>query len=183
MGPGRAGHRAGRPPGERGDAYDPGDPVANVERQALKLAVQRPALIGPIFDALGADAFTVPVHVAMFELVAACGGAAGARSGQEWAARLRDAAPGDAARSFVTGLAVEPLEAPRADGEPDARYVEGVLARVGELAVSRQIAVVKSRLQRMNPVEEQAAYSRLFGDLVALEQRRKVLLGRADGVL
>ena len=181
--PGAGGHRADRPPGERGDAYDPGDPVANVERQALKLAVQRPALSGPVFDALGADAFTVPVHVAMFELIAACGGAAGAHSGQEWAARLRNAAPGDAARSFVTALAVEPLEAPRADGEPDARYAEGVLARVGELAVSRQIAAVKSRLQRMSPVEEQVAYNRLFGDLVALEQRRKVLLGRADGVL
>ena len=182
-GPGAGGHRADRPLGERGDAYDPGDPVANVERQALKLAVQRPALSGPVFDALGADAFTVPVHVAMFELIAACGGATGAHSGQEWAARLRNAAPGDAARSFVTALAVEPLEAPRADGEPDARYAEGVLARVGELAVSRQIAAVKSRLQRMNPVEEQVAYNRLFGDLVALEQRRKVLLGRADGVL
>jgi DNA primase len=174
---------AGRPAAEHAVAYDPGDPVANVERQALKLAVQRPALCGPVFDSLGADSFTVPVHTAMFELIAGCGGAAGARGGQEWAARLRDAAPGAAARGFVTGLAVEPLEAPRADGEPDARYADGVLARVGELAVSRQIAGVKSRLQRMNPVEEQAAYNRLFGDLVALEQRRKVLLARADGAL
>jgi DNA primase len=163
--------------------YDPGDPVANVERQALKLAVQRPALSGPIFDALGAEAFTVPVHAAVFQLIARCGGAAAARGGQDWAARLRDAAPGDAARAFVTGLAVEPLETPGADGEPDARYAEGVLARVGELAVSRQIAAVKSRLQRMSPVDEQAAYNRLFGDLVALEQRRKVLFGRTDGAV
>jgi len=72
---------------------------------------------------------------------------------------------------------------PRADGEPDGRYAEGVLARVGELAVSRQITAVKSRLQRMNPVDEPAAYNRLFGDLVALEQRRKVLLAQADGAL
>jgi DNA primase len=166
------------------DGYDPGaDPVANVERQALKLAVQRPALCGPGFDALGAGAFTVPPHGAVFELIAACGGAAGAGSGPQWAARLRGAAPDDLARSFVTGLAVETFEAPRADGEPDARYAEGVLARVEELAVSRQIAVAKSRLQRMNPVQEQAAYNRLFGDLVALEQRRQVLLGRADGAL
>ena len=34
---------------------------------------------------------------------------------------------------------------------------------------------IKSRLQRLNPVTEQAEYNRMFGDLVALEQRRKVL--------
>ena len=56
-----------------------------------------------------------------------------------------------------------------------------VLARVGELAVSREIAAVKARLQRMNPVEEQAGYNRMFGDLVGLEKRRKALLDRAAG--
>jgi DNA primase len=56
-----------------------------------------------------------------------------------------------------------------------------VLARVGELAVSRQITAVKARLQRMNPVEEQTAYNRMFGDLVALETRRRALLDRAAG--
>ena len=35
----------------------------------------------------------------------------------------------------------------------------------------------------MNPVEEQAGYNRMFGDLVALEQRRKVLTDRARGAL
>src|SRR5580704_7545764 len=33
-------------------AYDQHDPIVNVERQALKLAIQRPALCGPAFDAL-----------------------------------------------------------------------------------------------------------------------------------
>ena len=58
-----------------------------------------------------------------------------------------------------------------------------MLARVEELAVRREIAAVKSRLQRLNPVEETAGYNRMFGDLVALEQRRKVLLDRAAGAL
>jgi hypothetical protein len=35
----------------------------------------------------------------------------------------------------------------------------------------------------MNPVTEQAEYGRLFGDLVALEQRRKVLSGPAADAL
>ena len=78
----------------------------------------------------------------------------------------------------MTALAVEGLQI---DREPDARYAESLLARVGELAVSREIAGVKARLQRMNPVEEQAGYNRLFGDLVGLEKRRKALLDRASG--
>jgi hypothetical protein len=35
----------------------------------------------------------------------------------------------------------------------------------------------------MNPVDEQPAYNRMFGDLVALEQRKKGLSGRSDGAL
>jgi len=186
-GPGAAGNggyetqRNGRrvPSGAPGDApYDPSDPVAQVEREALKLAVQRPALCGPEFDALGAEAFTVPAHAAVFQLIAESGGTGTAADGREWAARLRDDAPNDRARAFITRLAVEP---PQLTGEPDVRYVDSVLARVGELAVSREIAVVKSKLQRMNPVQQQVPYNQLFGDLVGLEQRRKALLDRAAG--
>ena len=177
-----AGRPAGRGGGEQPERrYDLSDPVVQVEREALKLAVQLPALCGPEFDALGQDSFTVPQHAAVAGFIAGCGGTATAAGGREWAARLREAAPSDAARSFVTQLAVEPLRVPRADGEADARYAGAVLARVEELAVSRQIATVKSRLQRMNPAEEQSGYNRLFGDLIALEQRRKVLLERAAG--
>jgi DNA primase len=172
--------------GGKGDAgsgpslpYDLTDPVVRVEREALKLAVQRPALCGPEFDALGAGAFTAPVHGAVFTLIAACGGtSAGVGGTREWAARLREEAPNERAQAFVTALAVEPL---KIDGEPDARYADVVLARVGELAVSREIAAVKARLQRMNPVDEQAGYNRMFGDLVGLEKRRKALLDRAAG--
>jgi DNA primase len=168
--------------GKQGDGpkpYDLSDPVVVVEREALKLAVQRPALCGPEFDALGAGAFTAAVHKAVFTLIATCGGtAAGGGSSREWAARLRDEAPNERAQSFVTALAVEPL---RREGEPDVKYADRVLAQVGELAVSREISSVKARLQRMNPVEEQAGYNRMFGDLVGLEKRRKALLDRAAG--
>ena len=174
----RNGHHG--PFGQKNESpYDLGDPVVQLERQALQLAVQRPGLCGPEFDALGAGAFTVPVHRAVFTLIAACGGtAAGGGSGRAWAARLREEAPNERAQAFVTGLAVEPLVI---TGEPDAKYADVVLARVGELAVSREITMVKARLQRMNPVEEQARYNRTFGDLVALETRRRALVDRAAG--
>ena len=173
-------------PTERADPlrYDLRDPVIQVEREALKLAVQRPALCGPVFDELGTAAFTAPPHAAVFDVIARCGGAGrAAGGGREWAERLRAAAPDDQVRTFVTQLAVENPRAPRADGEPDARYADAVLARIGELSVSREIATVKSRLQRLNPVNETTEYNRLFGDLVALEQRRKVLSEQAAGAL
>jgi DNA primase len=165
--------------GNGGSPYDLGDPVVVVEREALKLAVQRPALCGPEFDALGADAFTAPVHRAMFTLIAACGGtASGGGSPRQWVTGLREQAPNERAQAFVTSLAVEPLQFYR---EPDVKYADSLLAKVGELAVSREINSVKARLQRMNPVEEQASYNRMFGDLVGLEKRRKALLDRAAG--
>ena len=163
--------------------YDPGDPVINVEREALKLGVQRPALCGPVFDALGAASFTAPVHAAVFELIAGCGGTGAAAGGREWAERLRGAAPDDRARGFVTQLAVEPLRAPRADGEPDARYADAVLAQVEARAVSRQIAAIKSRLQRMSPVDKPAEYNKMFGDLMAMEGRHRALMESAPDSL
>jgi DNA primase len=168
--------------GARGNGaqpYDLGDPVVVVERELLKLAVQRPALCGPEFDALGPDAFTAAVHGAVFTLIAACGGTTGGgTSPRQWVARLREEAPNERAQTFVTALAVERLNIER---EPDERYAENLLARVGELAVSREINAVKARLQRTNPIEEQASYNRLFGDLVGLEKRRKALLDQAAG--
>jgi DNA primase len=96
-------------------------------------------------------------------------------------ARLRDAAPDDSIRDFVTQLAVEALRVPAADGEPDVRYADAVLATVEGNAVGRRILVVKSRLERLSPVDAQPDYNRTFGDLIALEQRRKALVEKAAG--
>src|SRR5262249_3281552 len=70
--PGEGAGRDGRPGDARGDTgpgeqvrYDLGDPVIQVEREALKLAVQRPALCGPAFDVLGPAAFTAEPHAAV----------------------------------------------------------------------------------------------------------------------
>ncbi|MGD0069508.1 MAG: DNA primase, partial [Streptosporangiaceae bacterium] len=164
--------------GRGGQPYQLNDPDVRVEREVLKLAVQRPALCGPEFDTLGAEAFTVPVHSAVFTLIATCGGTATVGSAREWVARLRDAAPNERAQAFIAELAVEPLRNP---GEADAKYADIQIARVGELAVSREITAIKSRLQRINPLEAEAAHRRLFGDLVGLETRRRALINRAAG--
>ncbi|MFZ2502176.1 MAG: DNA primase, partial [Nocardioides sp.] len=58
---------------------------------------------------------------------------------------------------------------------PDAAYVAQHVYRLLELTVQRRIAEVKSKLQRTNPVEQTADYNRMFGELIALEQRRQAL--------
>jgi DNA primase len=196
-GSGQAASR-GRAQGPGADGgYDPGDPVVQVEREALKLGVQSPGLCGPVFAALGGAAFTVPVHAVIFELICRHSGWASEEAdsggqpvqamlvedGTAWARTLRENAPDARVQALVTEMAVEPLRTFGVTGEPDARYVEAVLARVEELAVSRQIAVVKSRLQRTDPISAQTDYNRMFGDLIGLEQRRKLLIGRADGTV
>jgi DNA primase len=160
------------------ERYDRTDPTLRVEREALKLAVQAPLLCGQAFDAIGSHAFTVPQHARLASLIAGCGGVASAGRPKDWAAQLLEAASDDRARGFLRELAMEPAQVA---GDPDEAYGDVILARVEELAVSRQITAVKARLQRVDPAAEQDEYVRLFGELMALEQRRQLLLKRETG--
>jgi DNA primase len=154
------------------------DPALAVEREALKLAVQAPVLAGPLFDAVEDAAFTDDAYRTVRQAIAAAGGTSAGRAGPEWVERVADQCPDLVARSLVTELAVESL---RTTGEPDPRYVAGTLSRLQELKVSRDIARLKSRLQRLNPVEQPEEYTAQFGQLVGLEQLRRGLREQALG--
>src|SRR5207244_2101376 len=80
-----------------------------VEREALKLALQAPALAGPMFDAIATQAYGHPVHAALRDAIAEAGGASSAAAGAVWTERVRDACADLAAKALVTELAVEPL--------------------------------------------------------------------------
>jgi DNA primase len=153
-------------------AYDPDDPVIQIERETLKLAVQRPATMGPVFDALPPEVFTAPPYAAVREVIAGLGGVTSAEGAADWAARLREAAPNDEVRDLITRLGVEP---PHSADDSDDRYAMALLARIQESQLTREITRLKSALGRLNPVEREDDYNRLFGDLVALEQRRRML--------
>ncbi|HEV2086813.1 MAG TPA: DNA primase, partial [Cryptosporangiaceae bacterium] len=159
---------------------DPDNPALFVEREALKLAIQSPALAGPLFDAVEESAYTHPVYRAVREAISGAGGAVAGTSGPEWIEKLVANCGDLVARATVSELAVEPL---RSDGEPDPRYVTMMLARLQELDTVRRIVEMKSRLQRINPVESAEEHARLFGELVALEQHKRGLRERAIGGL
>ena len=156
----------------------PDDPAVAVEREALKLAVQVPQLAGPVFDALDESSFTEPTYAAIRSAIAKAGGASAAVSGPLWMERIAEFCPDLVVRSALTELAVE---RPRTNGTPDEKYVGTQLARLRELGVSRQIKALRSRLQRVNPIEQPDEHVRLFGELVALEQFGRGLREQAMG--
>jgi DNA primase len=160
----------------------PDDAAIAVEREAVKAALQVPEIAGPSFDAVPAAAYTDPDYAAVAEAVAAAGGAAGAQvTGPAWLDEVAGHCTRESARAQLTALAVEPLRS--VGGEGDTIYVNAVLARLQEMATVRQVAALKGKLQRMNPVEAQDEYIKVFGQLVALEQQARSLRERAMGGL
>ena len=57
------------------------------------------------------------------------------------------------------------------------------MAKLRLLSVSRTIANVKSKLQRTNPVDDQASYNRMFATLLQLEKQRRELRETSAGPL
>jgi len=149
--------------------------VLQAEREALKAALQRPALAGPFFDDLEADAFASPAHRAVREAVATAGGVATQSGGPAWVQRVLAATESPAVAATVQALAVDPIAA---DDDAVARYVVSALARLHGIWVSRRLVAVKARLQRTDPEADRADYDALFGELMALEQMRRTLRER-----
>ncbi|MCW2733049.1 MAG: primase, catalytic core, partial [Mycobacterium sp.] len=158
---------------------DPRDPTLWPQREALKAALQYPAIAGPVFDTLTVESFTHPGYAAVRTAIASAGGMSAGGSGAQWIDAVREQAASPQAANLVNELGVEAFRVD--DDERLARYIGGVLARLQEVWVGRQIAEMKSKLQRMSPVENDDEYNALFGDLVAMETYRRSLLERASG--
>ncbi len=152
--------------------------AAAVERELMKLAVQLPVLVAPVYDTLAEECFTVPGLREVHAAVAKAGGTGSTSGGEAWVAALLEASPTDEVRTLVTRLAVE---SPLSDLEPDDRYAGAVLARVQELAATRAVVEMKSTLQRVNPVEEPERYHRMVAEFFALEQTVRALRERGIG--
>jgi DNA primase len=159
--------------------YGDVDPqTLELERAALRVAVQRPALAGPQFDDLEPEAFLSPAYRAVAETVRKAGGCATQGGGPVWMEALSNAAVDEASRLLVTELAVDAIPV---DDAALPRYAESVVLRLHEMWVSRRLVTVKARLQRTDPSEQTAAYNRLFAELMALEKHRRDLRERGLG--
>jgi DNA primase len=153
--------------------------VVRLEREALKLAVQSPVLVAPIFDELDGEVFTDERARTVQDVIAKAGGVGSAPGGEVWVGQLLEACPDDALRSVVTALAVEAL---LTDYEP-SRYAEATLTQLQMHAATRRVAEIKSRLQRINPVDEADLYHRTYGELIGLEKTVRAFREKGIGDL
>jgi DNA primase len=174
--PVRAGGEEQPAPPRRTDIPSPRDQRFVIEWDALKVAMQYPALVGAAFDELDDHDFTHPWLAAIRAAMAKAGGPSTAPAGEAWVVAVRDAVGNDPAAAVVGALAVDPLRLGR---EPDAPYAQALMARVQELTCARRIADLKSKLQRTNPIDRADEYNRMFGELIALEAYKAELRTRA----
>lgn len=145
----------------------PSEPRLALEREVLKARLQMPELVITWSD-IEVDAFTHPAYRHLRLLI---------DEHADSTARL-DQTDDERMKALIAELSVEPI---RTDGEISARYVQSIVARLREVTLSRNIAEVKSTLQRINPLTHEAEYTALFTDLVALEAARRVLHDLALG--
>lgn len=159
-------------------APDRRDPVAQVERTALEVVLQHPTLVPPEFDALAPDACTAPAYRAVHEAVRAAGGITAAvdlvaaGGGSAWVGAVVDAAA-EPVRPLLTELSVAPLPEDRPDALP--AYVRGVVMRLVDVGLTRQVADVRGRLQRLGADADPAEQRTLLGELLELEAQRRTL--------
>ena len=148
---------------------DPHDARLILEREVLKSRLQEPALfIESLWSDIEADAFTHPAYREMRKTI------------DEMQVLSMETITDEKIKTLFTELTVEPI---LADGRATALYVESIIARLREVAISRSIAELKSSLQRLNPVENEIEYNAAFAALVALETTRRSLHDLALGSL
>ncbi|OYN85323.1 DNA primase [Parenemella sanctibonifatiensis] len=154
---------------------DPADRQLSVERDVAKLVVQQPQLFSSDWHGLAVEDFIHPAYRELFHHAQQLREQGSVDAGNPWVERLFEASEAPVT-DLVVQLGVEPLL--RA---PDAEYVSEYTARLRMISVTRQIADLKSKLQRTNPLADQQAYNGMFATLLGLENERRQLHRRAVG--
>ncbi|WP_371615774.1 DNA primase [Streptomyces sp. NBC_00454] len=142
-----------------GPALNLRSPAHITERELLKLALQRPALVSPAFDAYGMDEFTAPPYAAVRQAILDAGGAS--LGTEDYLTRVREAAPNDTVRALVTELVVEAIHAKTVDEiyagvqlvqvrlravDRRVHEIQGTMARLGHQGSPEQLAAVQEEL-------------------------------------
>ncbi|PAZ09642.1 DNA primase [Streptomyces sp. SA15] len=159
-------------PAMSGPALNLRNPVYATERELLKLALQRPELVSPAFDAYGVDEFTAAPYAAVRQAVMDAGGAEyGTQDPQEYLVRVREVAPDDAVRAMVTELAVEAIMRKTVD----EHYAGDQLVTVRRRAVERRIREIQGTVRRLEAGGDPAQLAAAKNELWVLQQYDRAL--------
>ncbi|MDP9886626.1 DNA primase [Pseudarthrobacter enclensis] len=155
---------------------DPRDPVASMERQALEVALQQPALLGGgVWDRFAAARFATPAFQAVHDAMRASG--AGLTGDPvRWVEQVMHEVP-EPLRPLVSELAVVPL--PAHTEEAVLKYCRDILSRLFELQITRVKADKMGQLQRLDAAADPETYQRLNRELLMLEMERRALRAEA----
>ncbi|MDO5534764.1 MAG: DNA primase [Propionibacteriaceae bacterium] len=153
------------------DLPDPADRRLATERGVLKVMMQHPTLFPEDWGGVTTEDFQHPSYRQVFEVMTSTDRRAGG-----FAQAVVDGMDDPVGQQLVVALSVEPLLA-----EPTGAYAREYAARLRLARVVRDINDLKSRLQRTNPIDEQASYNRMFAQLLELETRRRALEQHAVG--
>lgn len=154
--------KGARAEGAQAPRINPQDPTVALEREVIKLRLQHPSLMAS-WNTIEEDAFTHPAYADFAKAINDLG---------IMRAPSMDDFLIDAQKSIFTELSVEPI---LVTTDVTINYVESLIARLREVRISRVIADLKSTLQRLNPVENEAEYTASFTELVTLEKVRQEL--------
>ncbi|MFD3836411.1 DNA primase [Streptomyces sp. NPDC058642] len=167
-------------PRASGAALNLRNPVYATERELLKLALQRPELVSPAFDAYGIDEFTAAPYAAVRQAIMEAGGAEyGVQDSQDYLVRVREAAPDDTVRAMVTELAVEAIMRKTVD----EIYAGVQLVAVRRRAVERRIIDIQSTLTRLGTHGDPAQLAAVQNELWVLQQYDQALRGHGAAAL
>ena len=155
---------------------DPRDPVASMERQALEVALQEPALLGGgVWERFAAARFATPAFQAVHDAMRATG-AGLVNDPVRWVEHVMHEVP-EPLRPLVSELAVVPL--PASTEEAVQKYCRDILSRLFELQITRVKADKMGQLQRLDPAADPETYQRLNRELMMLEMERRALRAEA----
>ncbi|MEV8348778.1 DNA primase [Streptomyces niveus] len=174
---------SGQSPALSGPALNLRSPAHRTERELLKLALQRPELVSPAFDAYGVDEFTAPPYAAVRRAVEDAGGAEqGIDSATDYLTRVRESAPNDAVRAMVTELAVEVFHTKT--GRPiDEVYAGLHLVAVRLRAVDARIKDITGTLARLSTGTDRERHAAVESESWVLQQYRQSLLNNGAAAL
>lgn len=144
---------------------DPQDRNIAVERDTLKLMLQYPTIFDSSWNQVSPTDFTHPAYQAVFAVIAAQ-----PYQPDGWSEQLQAATADELVRQLQVALLVEPIHR-----SPDEAYASAYTAKLQLLTTLRQLAELKSRLQRINPVEHAVEHKQAFSELIGLETRRRLL--------
>jgi DNA primase len=160
-------------------------PSQKVEREALKLLIQAPALCAQHLEGLRPEHFAMPQHRTAFDLIREASPSVPPLDGLDGLSAsalvsvAQERARGEQIGKLLAALAVEP---PETLGEVSADYAEHVFLRLEEFSLKREADDIRKRLERLNPLKASEEYDELYERFVRLEGARRRVRAAAEAV-